>query len=196
MSLRITGDSFEKRATLSSVFPSVDPQTRTFRIEAILPNPDGILKPGMFARIEVDGSGEKELATRTVSIQSDDNGKFVWTVLTKTGTGKSDWTCTMHPEVSEKGPGKCPKCGMDLTLREKGGSLIAHRQVVTVTRSGGDYSAVASGLKEGDKVIWAGFENLIEGTPVQESQIIGSTSKSLPTQTSNVMPGMDMGTGK
>ena len=24
------------------------------------------------------------------------------------------WTCTMHPSVSEKGPGKCPICSMDL----------------------------------------------------------------------------------
>ena len=24
------------------------------------------------------------------------------------------WTCPMHPEVKQSGPGKCPKCGMDL----------------------------------------------------------------------------------
>ena len=24
------------------------------------------------------------------------------------------WTCPMHPEIREPGPGKCPKCGMDL----------------------------------------------------------------------------------
>jgi RND family efflux transporter MFP subunit len=24
------------------------------------------------------------------------------------------WTCPMHPHVKEKGPGKCPECGMDL----------------------------------------------------------------------------------
>ena len=195
MSVRIVGDGFSRNAKISSVFPSVDPQTRTFRIEAILPNLDGMLKPGMFARIEVDGSGEKELAVRTAAIQSDDTGKYVWSVQTRAGSGTSDWTCTMHPEVSEKGPGKCPKCSMDLTLREKGGSLIAHRQVVTVTRSGGDYTTVASGLKEGDKVIWAGFENLIEGTPVAESQTNSSKPKP-PSESSSTMPGMDMGTGK
>jgi multidrug efflux pump subunit AcrA (membrane-fusion protein) len=196
MSVRVVGDSFQKMATLSSVFPSVDPQTRTFRIEAILPNPGGDLKPGMFARIELDSSGDRELTVRTASIQSDDNGKFAWTVLTKTGSGTSDWTCTMHPEVSEKGPGKCPKCAMDLTLREKGGSLIAHRQTVTITRSGGDYTVVASGLREGDKVIWAGFENLIEGSPVQDSQSTASTPKTSPIPMSDTMPGMDMGKGK
>jgi len=33
-------------------------------------------------------------------------------------TGKTSnvdyWTCTMHPSVREKGPGKCPICSMDL----------------------------------------------------------------------------------
>src|SRR5437773_10994825 len=33
-------------------------------------------------------------------------------------TGKPNkidyWTCTMHPSVREKGPGKCPICSMDL----------------------------------------------------------------------------------
>ena len=28
------------------------------------------------------------------------------------------WTCTMHPEVSEPKPGKCPKCGMNLVPAE------------------------------------------------------------------------------
>jgi NADH-quinone oxidoreductase subunit J len=28
--------------------------------------------------------------------------------------GASNWTCPMHPEVKQWGPGNCPKCGMDL----------------------------------------------------------------------------------
>jgi membrane fusion protein, copper/silver efflux system len=36
----------------------------------------------------------------------------------KSATGKSSnvdyWTCTMHPSVREKEPGRCPICGMDL----------------------------------------------------------------------------------
>jgi NADH:ubiquinone oxidoreductase subunit 6 (subunit J)/predicted RNA-binding Zn-ribbon protein involved in translation (DUF1610 family) len=32
-------------------------------------------------------------------------------------TGTSDWTCPMHPEVSQAGPGNCPKCGMALIPR-------------------------------------------------------------------------------
>src|SRR2546430_6566862 len=33
------------------------------------------------------------------------------------------WTCTMHPSVHSKDPGKCPICSMDLVpVMKKGGS--------------------------------------------------------------------------
>ena len=32
------------------------------------------------------------------------------------------YTCPMHPEIDEPRPGVCPKCGMDLVLKKKGGS--------------------------------------------------------------------------
>lgn len=31
---------------------------------------------------------------------------------------KTVYTCPMHPEVVQDKPGKCPKCGMDLTAKE------------------------------------------------------------------------------
>ncbi|MBI1900495.1 MAG: hypothetical protein HYS13_05195 [Planctomycetia bacterium] len=37
------------------------------------------------------------------------------------GCGQSPagiYFCPMHPEVEQGQPGKCPKCGMDLTLKE------------------------------------------------------------------------------
>ena len=32
---------------------------------------------------------------------------------------KAEYTCSMHPEVSADKPGRCPKCGMNLVLREE-----------------------------------------------------------------------------
>lgn len=188
--VRIVTDAGERESKITSVFPTVDPTTRTFRIESVVSNTDGSLKPGMFAHIELSGAGERVLAVKTAAIQSGDSGKFVWTVQQKAGTGKTDWTCTMHPEVSMPGPGKCPKCGMDLTLREKGGSSIAHRTPITTGKSGSGRTAVVSGLHEGDKVIWAGFENLIEGTPVDIGTATGKEPPKSPTMN------MDMGGGK
>ena len=34
--------------------------------------------------------------------------------------GEAVWTCSMDPQVKQPGPGKCPKCGMDLIKMEKG----------------------------------------------------------------------------
>lgn len=34
--------------------------------------------------------------------------------------GDAVWTCSMDPQVKQPGPGKCPKCGMDLIKMEKG----------------------------------------------------------------------------
>lgn len=33
-------------------------------------------------------------------------------------TAAAEYTCPMHPEVTQKTPGKCPKCGMDLVPNE------------------------------------------------------------------------------
>ncbi len=41
----------------------------------------------------------------------------------KTGT---DYTCPMHPEVSQDEPGRCPECGMDLVPREAGEVTPGH----------------------------------------------------------------------
>ncbi len=40
-------------ARISMVSPIIDPRTRTLRVEARLDNPDGILRPGLFALVDV-----------------------------------------------------------------------------------------------------------------------------------------------
>lgn len=51
-------------------------------------------------------------------------GLLIVMVGTVTGCQKStestpttQYTCPMHPEVAQPGPGKCPKCGMDLVSK-------------------------------------------------------------------------------
>ena len=48
------------------------------------------------------------------------------TIFAQEKAGKKDtathvtlYTCPMHPDVTSDKPGKCPKCGMDLTLSKK-----------------------------------------------------------------------------
>ena len=44
-------------------------------------------------------------------------GESLSITVAKGDEAKSDWTCSMHPEVAEAKPGKCPKCAM--TLKER-----------------------------------------------------------------------------
>lgn len=39
------------------------------------------------------------------------------TTTTSVSSPEASYTCPMHPEVKQKGPGKCPKCGMALVAK-------------------------------------------------------------------------------
>ena len=39
------------------------------------------------------------------------------------------WTCSMHPEIRQPKPGKCPKCFMDLIPVDSGGGEIGAREI-------------------------------------------------------------------
>jgi membrane fusion protein (multidrug efflux system) len=49
------------RAEVSMVSPVVDAQTRTLRVKALLANPDGRLRPGLFARAELGIAQHKDV---------------------------------------------------------------------------------------------------------------------------------------
>jgi YHS domain-containing protein len=46
-----------------------------------------------------------------------DTSKKKCPMMGDTSKVKGCYTCPMHPEVMQKGPGKCPKCGMDLVFQ-------------------------------------------------------------------------------
>ena len=57
-----TGDPVEvlvqgqtREARLSELLPAADPRSRTFTVRALLDNPDGRLRSGMFARLRLGG---------------------------------------------------------------------------------------------------------------------------------------------
>jgi membrane fusion protein (multidrug efflux system) len=57
--VKVQVEAYPERAFEGSVWrmnPSVDPQTRSFDVEALLENRDGLLKPGFFARASIVSS--------------------------------------------------------------------------------------------------------------------------------------------
>ncbi|MEK7468600.1 MAG: efflux RND transporter periplasmic adaptor subunit [Planctomycetota bacterium] len=151
--------------TVTFVSPVLNEETRTIRVRVALPNPGGVLKPGMFvsASLQVGllKSGQPAPTARA---------------------GK--WTCPMHPEVVAEAAGKCPKCSMPLeqfagrgvrpseddlrvlavpatAVLDSGTRKLAYvlrspgrfeqREVVVGLRSG-DWLPVISGIAEGEQV--------------------------------------------
>lgn len=87
------GELFEGK--LSFISPVLDERSRTISIRVNVPNPEGKLKPGMFAHATIQSHPSK-------------GGK----ILTPDLAGK--WMCPMHPEIVEETLGSCPVCGMRL----------------------------------------------------------------------------------
>ena len=46
-------------ATVSMISPTIDPRTRTLRVKAELPNPEGRIRPGLFAHVDLGVSERK-----------------------------------------------------------------------------------------------------------------------------------------
>lgn len=70
---------------LSAIDPLVDTSTRNFQAQATFANPGHVLRPGMFARIEIDlGRNEDVIAVPQTAISFNPYGDSVWVI----GSGK------------------------------------------------------------------------------------------------------------
>ena len=65
----LPGETF--RGRIDFVYPTLTEESRTVKIRIVLPNPKGALKPGMFVRVSLSGSGRNVLAIpRSALIQT------------------------------------------------------------------------------------------------------------------------------
>lgn len=164
------GEIFSGR--ISFIDPVLNDKTRTVKIRVNIENPEGKLKPGMFARAQVKA-------------KISGNGKVVAPDL----AGK--WICHMHPEIIKDTPGKCDVCAMSLVIAESLGfagesgsvtpplvipvsaplitgkravvyvesadneGVYQGREIILGARADG-YYIVKSGLNEGEKVVTNG----------------------------------------
>jgi Cu(I)/Ag(I) efflux system membrane fusion protein len=83
------------RGTVVFIDPFLDDRTRAVRVRVNLKNPEGKLKPAMYATASIRARLRPDGSPEPTGLE----GKFI---------------CPMHPEVVRDGAGKCPVCGMDL----------------------------------------------------------------------------------
>ncbi len=175
------GETFQGR--IAFIDPEIDRKTRTVSIRVNVPNPDGKLKPGMFA---------KAVARSRIAQAG--------SVFAPEFAGK--WISPMHPEIVKDEPGSCDICGMDLVPADELGYVqdpsseaplvipasavlrTGKRAVVYIElpesktpsyegreieigSRAGDVFIVKSGLAEGDRVVTKGAFKLDSALQIQ-----------------------------
>ena len=72
---------------IDRIYPTIDPMTRTFTVEVVVPNNYSTLRPGMFARVEVNFGTNRNVVIPDVAVvkQQGSGERFVY-VLNEDGT--------------------------------------------------------------------------------------------------------------
>lgn len=154
--VRVTVDTFPGaswQGTVTTINPEVDPATRNVRVRATFENPDGRLRPGMFARVEVVGREE-----RTALV-------IPATAPVFAPFGDSVFLVDERPGQPEP---KLP------TVRQ---------QFVRLGERRGDYVEVLSGLDEGARIVSAGAFKLRNGMTVARNDALAPDARLAPTPT-------------
>jgi membrane fusion protein (multidrug efflux system) len=140
---------------LTAINSEVDRITRNIRLQGTLKNPDGALRPGMFARVEIFEGGEDEvLRIPLTAVFRAPYGDSVFVVLEKDG-----------PD------GK----------KEK----FVEQRFIRTGRAMGDFIAVTEGLKAGDTVASAGAFKLRNGAGVNIDNSLAPNPSKAPTPENN-----------
>ncbi len=141
--------TFNGRITV--INPKVDPDTRNFQVEAVIPNPRRELLPGMYTTVEVRAGKPLQYIT-----------------VPQTAVTYNPYGDTVYI-IQEKGKGP------------DGKPLLAVRQTfITVGPTRGDQVAILSGVKEGDTVVTSGQLKLRNGSAVVINNAVQPSNEEAP----------------
>jgi len=77
--------------TVDFIDNQVDPATGTIRARAVLPNPDRVFTPGLFARVQLEGSAEfKAMLIDDKAVLTDQDRKYVYVLGPKNTAVRKD----------------------------------------------------------------------------------------------------------
>jgi membrane fusion protein, multidrug efflux system len=154
MQVRLDTDAYPGRpfeGKLSAITPELDSATRSVGLQATFANADQMLRPGMFARVEVLLPEEQQVVViPATSVLSAPYGDSVYVIDT----------------MPAKGEGKPVQ-----TVRQ---------QFIRTGASRGDFVSVESGLKPGERIVSSGVFKLRNGMSVVENNELAPKSDKSP----------------
>ena len=154
MVVRVTTDAYPTQrfdGTLTAINPDLDQSTRSVRLQATFANAEQLLRPGMFARVEVLLPEEQTvLVIPATSVLSAPFGDSVFLIEPKPAT-------TNAPA-----------------------GLVVRQQFIRSGRARGDFLSVETGLKPGQRIVSAGLFKLRNGMAVVENNTLAPKSSETP----------------
>ena len=121
----IGGREFEGRVT--AIEPAVDRDTRNFRVQATFENPDHLLRPGSFAKVDFEVGDERDVVViPQTAVAFNPYGNVVYVVMPGEGDAQAD--------------------------DAEGDNLIARQRFITTGPTRGDMIVVTRGLAPGETV--------------------------------------------
>jgi membrane fusion protein (multidrug efflux system) len=146
----VSGKEFKGK--LTAIDSMVDSVTRNVSLQGTLANPDHVLRPGMFAKVEVElPEKHKTLVIPGSAVSYNPYGDSVYVIETQ----------------------KDPKTGKK--------SQVLRQQVVRVGQARGDFIAINEGLKEGETIVSTGVFKLRNKMPVVISNDLAPKPQLNPT---------------
>lgn len=122
---------------VSSINPQVDTATRNVEVRATLKNQEDKLRPGMFAKVDIDvGAPQSYVTLPQTAVAYNSYGDIVYLVVDTASNDRN------KPQQ------------------------IAQQTFVTTGPTRGDQIAILKGVKDGDTVVSAGQVKLHNGTPL------------------------------
>jgi len=157
--INITIDAFPDRkfvGKITTINPIVDNSTRNVEVEATIPNPENILLPGMFSKVEVSRDLQENYITiPKAAVTFNPYGDLVYRVV-KAGNDKSG-----KPILKVK------------------------QKFVNVGESRGDQISILSGVDEGDEIVTGGQLKLKNGSLVAINNAIQPSDNPNPPVTND-----------
>ncbi len=154
----VPGREFEAR--LTAVEPSVDTSTRNFMVRASLPNADGALRPGTFARVGFD------LA------QAQDVVVVPQTAVSFNPYGNSVYVLADAPDEVRNA---------EMPEGQKAPQHVVKQRFVTTGPTRGDLVGITDGLKPGEVVVSSGLLRLRNDAAVIINNAITPQADAAPT---------------
>jgi membrane fusion protein (multidrug efflux system) len=151
--VRLRTDTFPDQrweGEITTVNPEVDPTTRNVRVRATFDNPNGRLRPGMYANVDVLSDEKRDVVTvPATAVLFAPYGDSVFAVEEKKDQG-----------------GKV--------------TAVAHQKFIRTGERRGDLVAVAEGLRPGETIVSSGAFKLRNGAAIAVDNTLAPEAKLAP----------------